>query len=446
VFTNRSLARLASGGLASAVVSTALITGSLANADTPGTLSFTPVAATDMTSINAHTSGPCPATANMASLVIVGPENDPNPTFPAAHPFPLVTANKATFSTSDPFDLPFQKVMKDNAADAHDAAFGGSGQLHTGTYDITAQCVGGLTQDVKSTFTGKLYFTTPTDYQVIDPNGPVVATTSTLAVTPPSPANSSTTETLTATVSPPEAASGSVQFKDGNNPIGSPVDLFQGGSASTTATLLLGTHSLSAVFIPRPSLVHVSGSTTAAVNYVVNDVQPTPTPTPTPTATPTPTPTATPIPTPTPTSTPTATPAPTSTPAPTPPPTSTPPPSPGAKATTTTLFQPIVGVPHFGCAVLGVVFHTKVANGDCSLLMANVTPPDSVGTIQFNDKFKGKTTALGDPAQVLPGGLAVLLTNKLVKGEHMMTATFTPKDSAAFQPSTSNTVKVKVDD
>jgi hypothetical protein len=194
---------------------TALITGSAAMADNPGTLFFTPVAATDTTPINAHTSGPCPATADSANMVIVGPENDSNPTFPSAHPFPIVTTNKATFSPDSAFDLPAQNTMTDNAAAAKDTAFGGSGVLHAGTYDITAQCVVGLTQAVQATFTGKLYFTSPTDYQIIDPNGPVVGTTTALAVTPPSPATGGTVETLTATVSPPEAASGSVQFKDG---------------------------------------------------------------------------------------------------------------------------------------------------------------------------------------------------------------------------------------
>jgi hypothetical protein len=87
-----------------------------------------------------------------------------------------------------------------------------------------------------------------------------------------------------------------------------------------------------------------------------------------------------------------------------------------------------------------MVFGEKAPAGDCSVLIAAVAPPEATGTVQFKDK----TTALGDPVQVRPGGLAVLITKKLAKDEHSLTATFIPKDPTAFKPSTSNTVKVKV--
>jgi hypothetical protein len=92
-----------------------------------------------------------------------------------------------------------------------------------------------------------------------------------------------------------------------------------------------------------------------------------------------------------------------------------------------------------------VVFNTRVPEGDCTFLIANVTPPSSTGTVQFNDKFKGDTIALGDAVQVRPGGLAVQLTKTLAKGEHALTATFTPKDPMAFKPSMSDVVRVKSD-
>jgi hypothetical protein len=47
---------------------------------------------------------------------------------------------------------------------------------------------------------------------------------------------------------------------------------------------------------------------------------------------------------------------------------------------------------------------------------------------------------------VRPGGLAVLITKKLARGEHSLTAMFIPKDLTVFKPSTSNTVKVEVGD
>ncbi|HET9257443.1 MAG TPA: Ig-like domain-containing protein [Pseudonocardiaceae bacterium] len=181
-------------------------------------------------------------------------------------------------------------------------------------------------------------------------------------------------------------------------------------------------------------------------NGIVRTVAGLPTPTPTPVP-PTPTPTLTPMPTPTPAPTPvppTPTPMPTPTPAPTPVP-PTPAPSPGATATTTTLFSPIVKLPRFACAILAPLLGAKVPNGACSVLIATVAPPDASGTVQFKDRFKDKTTALGD-GPVRPGGLAVLLIKKLADGEHSLTATFTPQDPAAFAPSTSNTMRVEIGD
>lgn len=94
-----------------------------------------------------------------------------------------------------------------------------------------------------------------------------VATTTRLTVTPASPAVEGTVQTLTATVSP-SAAAGLVQFKDRTNHIGSPVPV-SNGTARATATLAVGTHSLTAVFTStNPSMF--ASSTSAAVSYVVN--------------------------------------------------------------------------------------------------------------------------------------------------------------------------------
>ncbi|MGH3871092.1 MAG: Ig-like domain-containing protein [Pseudonocardiaceae bacterium] len=151
------------------------------------------------------------------------------------------------------------------------------------------------------------------------------------------------------------------------------------------------------------------------VRTVAGAPAPTPTPTPAPTSTPAPTPT--PIPTPAPTSTPT--PAPTST--PTPAPTSTPTPEPGAVATTTTLSVTQIPLP-FGLGGFAIPF-------------ANVAPPNAVGTVQFKDG----ATNLGAPVPV-SGGFAFGGLVSLPPGPHSLTAVFTPTNSAAFQPSTSNTV------
>jgi Bacterial Ig-like domain (group 3) len=167
------------------------------------------------------------------------------------------------------------------------------------------------------------------------------------------------------------------------------------------------------------------------VNYVTT---PNGTPTPTPVAgTPTPSPQVTPTPTPV-----------AGTPTPSPQVTPTPTPPAGAKATKTALFQPIVQVPHFACGVLGIVAGQKVPPGNCSILIAIVAPPDATGTVQFKDRFNGRSSALGDPVPVRVGGLAVLLTAKLARGTHSLTAMFIPGDSNAFTPSTSKTVRVQV--
>ena len=81
------------------------------------------------------------------------------------------------------------------------------------------------------------------------------ATTTTLGT--PSPASPVTVGSfggtqsvnLSATVTPTSAV-GTVQFLDGATPVGSPVAVAS-GAASSTATLAVGTHSLSATFIPE---------------------------------------------------------------------------------------------------------------------------------------------------------------------------------------------------
>ncbi|MGH3778215.1 MAG: Ig-like domain repeat protein [Pseudonocardiaceae bacterium] len=93
-----------------------------------------------------------------------------------------------------------------------------------------------------------------------------VFTQITLAVTPPSPAVAGTVTTLTATVTP--AAAGSVQFNDGDTPLGNPVPV-RNGTASRNTRLPAGTHSLTARFTPADPAV-ATPSTSAPVPYLVN--------------------------------------------------------------------------------------------------------------------------------------------------------------------------------
>jgi hypothetical protein len=95
-------------------------------------------------------------------------------------------------------------------------------------------------------------------------------TTTTLNVTPSSPADANTTETLTATLTPTSAA-GSVQFTDGDTALGDPVDVTN-GTASTTTILPPGDHSLTAVFTPGDTTAFNS-STSDPIDYTVNSNQ-----------------------------------------------------------------------------------------------------------------------------------------------------------------------------
>jgi hypothetical protein len=360
---NRFLTRLASGALVAAVaVGGSLLTGGVANAAPPpgtlGTLTITPATGSDTTAPTARTSAPCPTTAQGANLLITGPVGAAAPTFPPDNPYPIVTFTDVSFSTTDPFDLSFELSLKDAAADRGKT-------LQAGEYDLTAQCVKRLGSGVEGTFTGALFFTSPTAYQTTDPNAGPTATTTVLAVTPASPAAAGTGETLTAKVSPVGAA-GSVQFKDGSNNIGSSVPVTN-GTAEATTTLPVGTHSLTAVFTPTDS-TKFGSSTSNTVPYEVN--------------------------------------------APT-----------GAKVTTTTL----TAVP------------SPAFQGLPVFLRANVAPAGAAGTVQFKDG----TTALGAPVRVF-GGTAYLLTSKLTKGTHSLTAVFTPTNPAAFGPSTSSPVSLTV--
>lgn len=93
------------------------------------------------------------------------------------------------------------------------------------------------------------------------------ATTTTLDVTPASPAAANTAQTLKATVTP-SGSTGSVQFKDGTTTIGHPGTVTN-GTAMLTTTLRPGTHALTAVFTSNDPTKSGS-STSAAVSYVVD--------------------------------------------------------------------------------------------------------------------------------------------------------------------------------
>ena len=83
---------------------------------------------------------------------------------------------------------------------------------------------------------------------------PLAVTSTALTVTPASPAVAGTRETLKATISP--AATGTVVFKDGTATVGNPVPVAADGTASITATLTPGPHTLTATFTPTDTTAY----------------------------------------------------------------------------------------------------------------------------------------------------------------------------------------------
>jgi len=208
------LMRWGSGAVAVAALSGTVLFSSVAMstaapAGTLGGVTFTPSSGSDLTAPVARTSGPCPATADSANVLIVGPVGAADPVFPEDNPFVAVTTSKASFSTIDPFDLPFRLNMKDAAADRGKT-------LQAGEYDVTARCVKGLTQEVLGTFTGALSFTSPTAYQTAGTGTPgtsetvaptSVTTSSPVPTTTSAPSESTTSESAPTTSEPPPSTS-----------------------------------------------------------------------------------------------------------------------------------------------------------------------------------------------------------------------------------------------
>ncbi|WP_430335113.1 beta strand repeat-containing protein [Rhodococcus sp. ACT016] len=122
---------------------------------------------------------------------------------------------------------------------------------------------------ITAVFAGNQGFTSSTaaaqTVTVSNPVVPDVSTTTTLSV--PATAVKGTTTTLTATVNPTNA-SGTVQFLDGQMPIGSPVTVTNGSAALQYSFQNSGNHSISAVFTGGAGFLN---STASAESITVTD-------------------------------------------------------------------------------------------------------------------------------------------------------------------------------
>ena len=95
------------------------------------------------------------------------------------------------------------------------------------------------------------------------------STTTTLTASPTSPQAAGTSVTLTATIAPSQAA-GTVQFEIGGTAFGSPATVTAGAASLVTTALPVGTDVLTAVFTPSSSTY--TGSTSNQLSYVISPV------------------------------------------------------------------------------------------------------------------------------------------------------------------------------
>jgi len=208
-----------------------------ASAATLGTLTISPAAGTVDQPWQLNTSGACAPSDTRAFGTIVGPAGFSQQV--------LLGRTSVGVSSTDPMTFP--------AADSLlGIAQGNSQTINPGRYDLTVSCaVGGgpSTGD----FVGHIYVTgtgtvASNTYQTANPNA--VASTTALTATPPSPSDSNTPIGLTATVTSPSPGTntGTVQFKDGVNNLGSPVTVSGGVATLPATTYAAASHSFSAIY------------------------------------------------------------------------------------------------------------------------------------------------------------------------------------------------------
>ena len=240
--------------------------GAALAAPTPGTgnggnglLTFNPASAATQGNLKYPTfttNGGCSASSNAYQVVVTGPGvfgTQPSPI--------LVIANSTQgFSSS----AAFTSAASENAIlDLQQALGGASSTNLAGEYDYTLNCIDSFTQQVFSTFTGALYFSTPTAYSSTDPN----STTTVVAATQ---AAGTTKVNATATVTGAGTPTGTVQFKvDGVNS-GAPVALVSGVATYQTPSLSApASHAITANYLPTGAY---SASTGNTVNVNVTGV------------------------------------------------------------------------------------------------------------------------------------------------------------------------------
>ncbi|MGW7523306.1 Ig-like domain repeat protein [Streptomyces sp. NPDC054783] len=248
--------RVMAGGLACLVSLLAVgLAAPSASAAGIGTATVTPATGTDTSSMSLTTSGPCPANATNLIVSVTGSG------FPAAGQNVVANSPISTYSTTSGggYIIPLTQTMRDYANTAGFTTL-------SGRYDFTVTCRTAFNGTSLGDFPASVWFTSNTAYQNTDPAAKTPTTTS-VAVSPASPATAGTNVTLTATVAPASAA-GTVQFRDNGTALGAPATVTGGTATFSTTALAVGTHSLTADFTPTDTTSAASSST--AVSYTVD--------------------------------------------------------------------------------------------------------------------------------------------------------------------------------
>jgi hypothetical protein len=312
-----------------------LVGDGAASADPPaGTLGGNTVApdpGTNTDAMRSTTGGGCPSPSVKADVKVVGPIGvDPaQQVFPATNPYTAVTITDTQFSNDGAFTQQWALTFQDAVA----TRLGATATVPTGEYDFTTRCLDRLGQHTLGTYVGGLFFDTPTTYHGLPSTTSTSSPTPTPAPTgQPTPAPSPTptpaateqptpapteqptpapTEQLTpAPTSAPTPtptsgsgatptttalrviqiplpfglggfvipvaivtpnATGTVQFKDGTTDLGSPAQVIGAFSLGSFFVLPVGSHTLTAEFIPADQTsVLPSTSTTASFTFGAN--------------------------------------------------------------------------------------------------------------------------------------------------------------------------------
>lgn len=255
-----SLVRSAALVVAAAIpMSLLVLTPSAQAATEVGHLKLLPATGNQSNVLDIDTLVPCPSSSKNIRVEVYGTGVDP--AIQNVMMAPRALSDTPADNEFGGYSLPLSEKFLD--------IFQANNVLHpSGVYTIKALCLDEAAFTVEAEITGSVLFSASASNfsgtYVQQSNA--AATTTVLAAGPVDPVVVGTTSTLTAAVTPTNAA-GSVQFKRGSTNIGSPVTVVA-GQAIFTGAVPTGAGGLTAKFTPS-DLDAFAISTSAPVDYVV---------------------------------------------------------------------------------------------------------------------------------------------------------------------------------